>query len=943
MSTRFSSQNVPAGAAGPARTRTEPPMPIDRPPQAPCTRLLALLDHMSAGARRGAPIDAGELREAIALAPTGPHETAFLAALGELARAAGDTAAEASIRAEVCRRRRPPATPPPADSHAAPPVVASSSRTLTFLERFPSLNRKGPVVLVSRDIAFTFPLSYAYLAGALVEAGEQVKVFFKDRDPARMIEEIMRLDPVLVGFGSLYPELQEIGKWISAFDRLGRKFPIAIGGQMVSPHPEFSVEVTGADFGAVGEAEISLVRLVKAIRARVDPDDLQGWVVRRGATIQNNGAGEYVRDLSALPAVPYHLFPTEKWLPVGKWYAENLPQAQWREHDRVVNVHGGRGCPFRCNFCYHHSKPRYRPVSVMMREAEQTLRRFDANMLYFSDDLVLASRKRLGELVSEISRLYRPVTYSVSARFDLVDRLTEDELFSLRQTGCRTMGLGIESGSDRMLKKIGKRVTSAQIARNLGRLHRVGILPTVSIMVGQITETREDAEASVELVRQAVRENPNINFAFTYTTPFPGSELYDHVLASGLVRDHRDYYQRYFSQQCGDFKQVVNLSAMSADEVHHMYGKLCSVYLQEKERGRRRAEEEKLELYRFEDARARDTRSFAVRPSAEPSPSPALRIHTDRGIVPAGADWVAFLAPLWGSPDGERHLDAGRFEAWGRAGRGVLELASPGEADIAVLPFEWRPERHTLAARFAEEARRHGRRTLVFFGHDSVEPVPIDDALVLRTSLLRQRLRPGELAMPAAASDFVEFHFGGELPVKPKSIRPTVTFCGYVPAPAAHPRRRAVEVLARCTRLDPLIVERGQFWGGTAGDRSSEAQRVRREYVANLAAGEYALCVRGAGNFSFRLYEALSCGRIPVLVDTDCVLPDEDHVDWRSLCVYVDESELHRLEEAVLAYHDALSPAAFEERQRELRRLWVERLSPHGFFGHLLDRLRAAA
>jgi len=126
-----------------------------------------------------------------------------------------------------------------------------------------------------------------------------------------------------------------------------------------------------------------------------------------------------------------------------------------------------------------------------------------------------------------------------------------------------------------------------------------------------------------------------------------------------------------------------------------------------------------------------------------------------------------------------------------------------------------------------------------------------------------------------------------------------VTFCGYVPAPAAHPRRRAVEALARCTRLDPLIVERGQFWGGTAGDRSSEAQRVRREYAASLAAGEYALCVRGAGNFSFRLYEALSCGRIPVFVDTDCVLPDEDHVDWRSLCVYVDESELPRLEEAV--------------------------------------------
>lgn len=165
------------------------------------------------------------------------------------------------------------------------------------------------------------------------------------------------------------------------------------------------------------------------------------------------------------------------------------------------------------------------------------------------------------------------------------------------------MGLGIESGSDRILKKIGKNVTSAQILRNLRRLHDAGILPSVSIMVGQITETRGDAEASVDLVRQSVRENPNINFAFTYTTPFPGSELYNHILNNGLIRDHQEFYDRYFSSASGEFKQVVNLSAMSMDEVHHMYGELCSVYLVEKERGCRQSEKEKVELYRLEDTR----------------------------------------------------------------------------------------------------------------------------------------------------------------------------------------------------------------------------------------------------------------------------------------------------------------------------------------------------
>ena len=94
-------------------------------------------------------------------------------------------------------------------------------------------------------------------------------------------------------------------------------------------------------------------------------------------------------------------------------------------------------------------------------------------------------------------------------------------------------------------------------------------------------------------------------------------------------------------------------------------------------------------------------------------------------------------------------------------------------------------------------------------------------------------------------------------------------------------------------------------------------------------------CARGAGNFSYRLYETLSCGRIPVFVDTDCVLPDEDMIDWRSLCVWVDESELDEIGERVAAFHAAYDDSSFRELQHECRRVWLERLSPEGWFEHL--------
>jgi len=454
--------------------------------------------------------------------------------------------------------------------------------TYRYRERH-KISGKGPVVLVSRDIAYTFPMSYAYLAGYLKEKGEDVRIVFKDGPPEEVAKRIAAHRPVLVGFGSLYPELAEVAAIIRVLDRSGRDFPVVIGGQMVSPIPEFAVQITGADFGVIGEGEITLHKLVVAIREGRDPSCIGGLAVRQGDDVFLTGPGDYIEDLSMLPAIPYEFFPTENWLNIGIWYARNFPQPQWRMGDRVINVHGGRGCPFNCNFCYHHSKARYRPVSLMIEEAAEALARFNGNMLYFSDDLVLHSPKRAKQLIEELGRMERRIEYSVSARFDILSRMDDALLMELRDSGCRNMGLGMESGSDRMLKIIGKNCTGEMIMDGLQRLRKAGIYPAVGIMIGQYTENREDVEASISLMRTAVRNDPNINFAFNITTPFPGSPLYDLIMAKGYLQSHREFYDRYFASD-GEMKQVVNLSAMTDNEVIEMYNKMNQVYLEEKNR-----------------------------------------------------------------------------------------------------------------------------------------------------------------------------------------------------------------------------------------------------------------------------------------------------------------------------------------------------------------------
>lgn len=453
----------------------------------------------------------------------------------------------------------------------------------TFFDRKTISKRKGPVVLISREIAFTFPLSYAYLAGYLKERGIKVVILFKNVSQTELVKKIIKQKPILVGFGNLYPELEEIKNIIFKLNEAGRDFPIVVGGQMFSPIPDFVMRLTGADYGVIGEGEITLYKLVRALQKNTDVYKIGGLVVRDKKVVTINENGKYIEDLSKLPKVPYELFDVKEWLQIGRWYTQYKPeQPHWRFNDRVINVHGGRGCPFRCNFCYHHNIPRYRSIDNMMDEAEKALEKFDANMLYFSDDLVIANPQRVRELINRVKKLKKPINYSISTRFDILEHLDFSLLKELKKTGCRIMGLGIESGSDRMLKLIGKNTTSKKILKELKRLKRAGILPTVSIMVGQYTETKSDVMKSFKLMKQSVRDNPLITYAFTICTPFPGSFLHNLIFQKGLLKTEDEFYSKYLAGRVGDWNQTVNLSKMSDKEVVKMRSNLDKSFYNEK-------------------------------------------------------------------------------------------------------------------------------------------------------------------------------------------------------------------------------------------------------------------------------------------------------------------------------------------------------------------------
>ncbi|MBI3583565.1 MAG: exostosin family protein [Nitrospinae bacterium] len=352
-----------------------------------------------------------------------------------------------------------------------------------------------------------------------------------------------------------------------------------------------------------------------------------------------------------------------------------------------------------------------------------------------------------------------------------------------------------------------------------------------------------------------------------------------------------------------------------------------------------------------------------------------LKIFSDKSYLPTGKGHIAMLYPFWGkNPEDPRDPSSGRFDRYTEIGSSFFKMAPLVEADVAVFPGAWEHvigNRDALkkAEEFIEKATRAGKLTVIFFFSDSDEEITYKNIVIFRTSLYRSCRKPNEFAMPAWSEDFVEKYSNRKLPLREKKEKAVVGFCGYSPPfkemhlsfrqklrSVIHSSRRllkkligyknvdsyvrtpALQILAVSHQIDSNFIIREQFLGGASPSSGKidfeRMNKLRQEYVQNMVESDYILCARGGGNFSYRLYETLSCGRIPVFINTDCVLPYHSEINWKKYCVWLDENEVDRTAEKVAEFHEALSPDDFVNLQKRCRKLWEDWLSPVGFFAN---------
>jgi hypothetical protein len=343
-----------------------------------------------------------------------------------------------------------------------------------------------------------------------------------------------------------------------------------------------------------------------------------------------------------------------------------------------------------------------------------------------------------------------------------------------------------------------------------------------------------------------------------------------------------------------------------------------------------------------------------------------VRLGTDLSLVPPERT-VHLVRPL--RPDPPTSNDAGEPVWPGWAGTADwFELTTLEECDVAVLALPWEDaladnRKREQAMAFCKRAEALGRSVFVFYHNDPTVRIPISNAIVFAHALHASRKDPSEFAMP----NFIPWP-PDKVTVRAYSDRPIVGFCGKAWPLGMEHRSRSQDLSVRARYLGGSLLARSglndRLRSPVAFYHRAEAVRrlerdtrietrfllrdakpvadpgtYQREYFDNIEQTDYTLAVRGMGNFSIRLYEALAYGRIPLFVNTDCVLPLASEIDWRGLCVWIEGSGVRGIADRFIAAHRAITPDEFEERQRRCQDVWIAKLTEPGFFSSLRQRL----
>lgn len=334
----------------------------------------------------------------------------------------------------------------------------------------------------------------------------------------------------------------------------------------------------GADFILTGEAEMTLLELIKEIDSpEKDLFKIQGLAFKHHESIVKTPRRNVIKDLDSLPFPAWDLVNVEHyreiWVNKYGYFSMNMGTT--------------RGCPFKCNWC---AKPIYgnryncRSPYNVVSELIMLKKHYNPDHIWFCDDIFGLKPGWVKEFAELLDKENLRFKFKIQSRVDLL--LHENTIKNLEMAGCDTIWMGAESGSQKILDAMDKGTTVEQIYEATHLIKKHGMRPSFFIQFGYLGETWEDIEKTIRMINKLMPAEIGISVSY----PLPGTLFYEKVKSQlkekanwtdsdELALMFRNTYQPFFYKQLHryvhlSYRQHIAFANLKNLLMHPLQGKL---------------------------------------------------------------------------------------------------------------------------------------------------------------------------------------------------------------------------------------------------------------------------------------------------------------------------------------------------------------------------------
>jgi anaerobic magnesium-protoporphyrin IX monomethyl ester cyclase len=365
------------------------------------------------------------------------------------------------------------------------------------------------------------PYGLFSLGAQAIRAGHSVKVLNLSAFAWSRVEEVLAaLDADVFGMSCWTANRRGVALVAKQIRALRPSAPIVIGGPHATPlASEMLAHHQEIDLVTLGESDATFLEIVARVAAKEPLVGIAGTAYRAGGRIEMGPPRAQIHDLDALAS----------------------PQDYFDTHILMTS----RGCPWACTFCGAETTWgrgfRGNSVAYTLDAIERVLERLPVKMIQIKDDTFTTNKKRVLELCRGIRARKLQFFWSCDTRVDL---LSEELLREMRLAGCQRLSLGVESGSQRILDAIDKKITVDEILESTELAKGLGIRVRYFMMLGNRGETRETFQETLAFLRRA---KPH-EFIFSCLSIYPGTRDFHDAEAAGWL-DRNAYFT-------GDFQEL---------------------------------------------------------------------------------------------------------------------------------------------------------------------------------------------------------------------------------------------------------------------------------------------------------------------------------------------------------------------------------------------------